>query len=157
MKVRIIPGFVFLSLVVATSSGCLLKKIPAVNSQLNKYNQLRQRQIDKEIEGNEDYQRLALICGEIGSHQQFELLRRDMSVHGAPAVYYYYRSSLPFSMASAAITGLMERDGWHGVNNRSMNYTMAFEKDDLRIVVQYGGMGDADYGITCKVKSESDR
>ena len=80
-----------------------------------------------------------------------------MSVHDEPAVYYYYRSSLPFSAASGPIAGFMQQNGWHSVTNRSMNYTIAFEKDDLRTVVQYGGMGDADYGITCKVRSESDR
>ncbi|MFL6468263.1 MAG: hypothetical protein ACJ72Z_09935 [Pyrinomonadaceae bacterium] len=43
----------------------------------------------------------------------------------------------------------LEADGWHSIENLSGDYSFAFQKNDFRVVVQYGGMRTANYGITC--------
>jgi len=136
---------------------CLFRKIPAVNSQLTKYDEFQQRDVNKTIQGDENFRRVAAICDEIGDNEQFELLERQISGHGNPAVFYYYRSSIPMSDGFKNVSDFMKLNGWHSIENLSMNHSLGFQKDDFRVIVQYGGMGDAEFGITCEIKSETER
>lgn len=139
------------------ASACMLKNIPGINTQFDKYEQWKQEQIDQEIKKSADLVNLAATCDKVASVQEFELISRSISTHGAPAVYCYYRSGVPPTVASKNITDFMEREGWHSIENLSINHSFAFQKDDSRVIVQNGGIRDADYGVTCVKKIESAR
>ena len=147
----------FLLTVCFAVSACILKNIPVINTQLDKYEQWKQEQIDQEIKKSADLVNLAATCDKVASVQEFELISRFISTNGAPAIYCYYRSGVPPAVASKNITDFMEREGWHSIENLSINYSFAFQRDDLRVIVQNGGMRDADYGITCVKEMESAR
>jgi hypothetical protein len=51
----------------------------------------------------------------------------------------------------------MEKAGWHSIENLSVNPTMGFQKGDLRVVIQHGGMDEADYGLTCAKIPEGEK
>jgi hypothetical protein len=134
-----------------------LRDIPVVNSQVERYEKERERRLDEIINKNPDLQDLADVCRQLGSLQNFELLKRGMATHGRPALYYYYRSTISFQDSSKIFSPYREKAGWHSIENLSVNPTMGFQKGDLRVVIQHGGMDEADYGLTCAKIPEGER
>lgn len=146
---------IFISFLVFT--GCFVRNIPSVNAVVRSYDQAKEKRINEFIKQSEIHQKLGSVCGELGALQNFELAGRDIATHGSPELYYYFRSKASLTDTRRILSQYLEKRGWHEIESLSMNYTFAYQKDDLRVVVQYGGIGDADYGITCSKKSESQR
>lgn len=138
-------------------SACFVKRVQLVNSQLEQFEKVQEEQLDKFIHDNEDYKALALLCGDTGNAANLVLSRRSVSMHEPPATFYYYQSAQPYGKVSSSISTYLEGLGWESIENLSVNETLAFQKDNVRIILQHGGMGEVDYGLTCLKKNAGDR
>jgi hypothetical protein len=130
-------------------AGCGLRSIPFVNKSLQNYDEEKEKRLDELISKNEELRLLAKVCQGLGSLRNFKLLSRSIATHGPPELYYYYHSDLPFSETTPVFTSFLESDGWRAFENSSMNPTIAFRKDSFIVIIQHGGIGEAEYGITC--------
>jgi len=156
MKIKLIVVLNLL-LICVGQSGCLFRNIPIINSQIETYEKGKQERQNELISKNPDLQTLAKICEQLGSLQNFKLLSREMSSHSRPALYYYYDSNISYTDTFKTFSAFLEQDGWHSTENVSINSTFSYQKDDWRVIVQYGGMRDAEYGLTCEKASEGSR
>lgn len=122
---------------------------------LRKLDDLREVEIDKSIEKSERLKALASVCKELGDLENFELISRAMSTHEPDALYYYYRSEKPFAEVNAILLRFANDNDWSPFDNPSINPTIGIEKKGIRVILQYGGMREAQYGITCQISTAS--
>lgn len=108
----------------------------------------REDRLDEIINRDARLLKLAEICSELGSIQDFKLLRRSIAKDGS-ALFYYYRSSKSFPDASAEYSKFLAGNGWKLTNNSGLGRLEFYRKNGLIVDIQYGGIGDAEYGITC--------
>lgn len=124
-------------------------------SPLRKLDELREREIDIAIERSNELKALASVCRELGDLEGFELLSRGRSTHGPDALYYYYRSEKHLTDVNMILHRFAVDNGWSPLDNSSINPTTAIEKNGTRVILQHGGMGTAQYGITCQMLSQN--
>ncbi|HKP69488.1 MAG TPA: hypothetical protein VJV05_09405 [Pyrinomonadaceae bacterium] len=131
--------------------GCNPKELPIINAGINKLNEAQEREIDETIRKSDALKELDHLCRSIVESGDFRLVSRSISTHGPPKLFFYYYSDVDFDSADGDFGRRLGAAGWRTVENRSMNPTAAFRKDDQVIVIQYGGIGsNANYGITCE-------
>jgi len=156
MLKKIIIAFLVVSFCLS-QMGCFLQKVPVINEQLERAEKAKQAEIDSAISKNAELRSLAATCSTLGSLKSFKLIGRDIYSHGKAGLSYYYASEESYDDTYRTLSAYLSSNGWHSIESLSVNRTFAFQKDDMRVTVQYGGIGTADYGITCEMRSGGER
>lgn len=136
---------ILIVIAVVIIAGCFTRNLAPINS----LNETREKELDEIISRNEDLKILADICTQLGSLQDFKLLRRSMSTHGEPELYFYFRSDKQFPEASKTFSTFLEQNSWRLLEESRLGKLEYYRKDNLEVNIQYGRIGDAEYGITC--------
>jgi hypothetical protein len=135
--------------------GC--RNIPVINSRMDDLERAREDRLSEIISQDDDLRNLANGCEQAGAVLNFKLIRRSATSNvDSRSLHYYYQSDAKLQHSFKAISQFLEAREWHPMENLSMNYTLAYQKSDQRVIVQHGGMGDADYGITCQKIKQSE-
>lgn len=146
-------AILFIGVILATIclAGCNPREVPGIKQTLDKLSEVRTKETDKTIKESSELQELDNVCSQIPLLTEFKFIRKSMSSHNPPALYYYYYSDMNFDKSDQAFTQYFTNNGWEISEVSSLNRTSSFKKDDIRVTIQFGGMGgDANYGITCK-------
>jgi hypothetical protein len=73
-----------------------------------------------------------------------------MALHGPHTLFYHYYSDDDFNETDKYFKEYFTGNGWQIFDDRSFNKTSSFQKENIRFIIQYGGMGsDVNYGIIC--------
>ncbi len=131
------------------TQGCVTSK--GINSDAS------EARLERQIQGSSDLQALARICGDLGDLRGFVLRRRERNTHGRPALYYYFNSPLSLDQTVGDFKNFFEAGGWQRIDAPIFPRSLAFQKDETRVTIQYGGMREADYGITCELIGPDER
>jgi len=124
------------------SQGCVGSWLP------DPFSQVREKELDELINKSENLKALAEVCAELGRIQEFKLLRRSISKDGSE-LYYYFSSEKPFPAASQLFSDYFSQRGWVRQDRSQVARAEFYRNEKLAIDIQYGGIGDAEYGITC--------
>jgi len=134
---------------------CIGCRIPLPDSMRDGFDRTKEERLDHRIKEDPELSSLATLCSSIGELQNFKLLWRSASSHGKE-LHYYYASDIKPIDAAREIARNLDQNGWHTESNLSQHYSLfAFIKGQQMITVQYGGMGEADYGISCTKVDEN--
>lgn len=124
------------------SAGCFVKSLP------DPFSYGREERLDELISKSERLTELANLCADLGSVQGFKLLRRSLAKDGSE-LYFYFNSDKPFSAASELFSKYFYQMGWERLKESRTARMEYYGARDLKVDIQYGGIGDAEYGITC--------
>lgn len=135
--------------------GCVLKGLPVVNSAVKKWDEADKRAQDEFIEKTPDFRLLRDAC-EDKRPLDFELLERSVMDRESPLIEYYYVSKIQKDEGFKRFRLIFD-SSWTEVENLSINPTIAFQRGNVRAIVQYGGIRDADWSVSCVIKSPGAR
>ncbi len=129
--------------------SCIIRKLPVVSGLAKKYDEAQDREFERIIAIDKTYAELADLCQSLGDQQKFSLVRRSLSSHGPPEVYYYFHSDVPLPKASSDLRTDLSNKGWISSEDSPRAEMFSFHKDDRSVYFQYGGMGETEYSISC--------
>lgn len=139
-------------LVVLTASilggSCVLRKIPAVNSQLDQIDQAREREVVERIKKSEDFKQVAQICAEVGESSNLTFVRRSLPKGDSIEIYYDFISDQSIATVSKTLSDYFKNSGWNLSETSAARELERYRKNEFRVEIQYRGMGDL-IGFTC--------
>ena len=151
--------FRVISLVLAASivSGCsAVSRLPVIGGLNDRVANAQQKSIEEEIAKNPKLVTLDSTCKQLGILEGMEFIEMNAVFREVPMIAYFFKSDADRHHVKIKFDRYLEARGWHSSEARSFNDTFAYQKEDLRIVVQVGGMRSADYGLTCMIIKEED-
>lgn len=109
---------------------------------------------NKAIRKSSDLQELDKICTQIPLPADFRLIKKDGIDDQKITLSYYYDSQKKYIEVWQFLDNYFDDNNWKFIENGegviSSQKFIEYQKDSYKVIIQNGGMGDAEYSIYCE-------
>lgn len=147
--------FIVLIILILISLGCHPRNLPVFKQMAEKADKAATERAKRLIEEDAEFKRIDKICREIPLLSDFNLIVMK-ALSNSKGISYFYTSSVDFDTAEKQFRQYFKDNQWKVLDHSSITRNDEFTKENYRVAIQYGNVGNADYSIHCGKWSPED-
>jgi hypothetical protein len=153
------PFLIFVMAILTIAFYGCVRNNPLFRKLAEREDAKRIKQTDNDVAKSPELQELDHLCTkEIPVFADFVPNGRIAGPTWTTSLYYYYRSPAAYGRVKAFYVNYFSQNGWTLTRQKENSWgpdELEFAKQPYRIIISHGGLGVADYALSCDKLSDS--
>lgn len=134
--------------------GCDPRNAPGVKTLIEESDRKISEQAERAIEKDPILREMDRVCTQIPLPPDFTLIRKGGLDDRVVTISYYYISDTPYEVSRSLWNEYFSRESWDGpIEKDSFPKELRYSNSEYEIQIYFGGMGKAQYSISCLKRS----